>query len=117
MDKSESENKIRDTNGLIKKIDYDTKITEIEGKIPDVTNLAAKTALSTVANKIPSVSSLVKETGYVTEVTEIENKINNYNYDKYITTPELNTLAADVLNERLAQANLIAKTDFDAKYS
>ena len=40
MDKSESENKIRDTNGLVKKIDYDTKITEIEGKIPDVTNLA-----------------------------------------------------------------------------
>ena len=84
MDKSESENKIRDTNVLIKKIDYDTKITEIEGKFPDVTNLAAETALTTVANEIPSFSSLVKETGYVTEVTEIENKLNNYNYDKRV---------------------------------
>ena len=31
--------------------------------------------------------------------------------------PEFNTLAADVFNTRLAQANLVAKTDFDAKLS
>ena len=30
---------------------------------------------------------------------------------------EFNTLAADVFNETLAQANLITKTDFDAKLS
>ena len=35
----------------------------------------------------------------------------------YITTLEINTLAADVFNARLAQANLITKTDFDAKLS
>ena len=34
-----------------------------------------------------------------------------------ITPPEFNTLAADVFNARLAQANLIAKIDFDAKLS
>ena len=34
-----------------------------------------------------------------------------------ITPPEFNTLAADVFNARLAQANLITKTDFDAKLS
>ena len=28
---------------------------------------------------------------------EIENKLNNHNQDKYITTSEFNTLAADVL--------------------
>ena len=33
------------------------------------------------------------------------------------TTPEFNTLAANVFNTRLAQANLITKTDFDAKLS
>ena len=37
--------------------------------------------------------------------------------DKYITTPEFNTLAADVFNARLAQINLITKTDFDIKLS
>ena len=36
---------------------------------------------------------------------------------KYIDTPEFNRLAADVFNARLAQANLITKTDFDAKLS
>ena len=30
---------------------------------------------------------------------------------------QFNTLAADVFNTRLAQANLITKTDFDAKLS
>ena len=54
--------KIPDTNRLVKKTDYNTKITEIEGKIPDISNLATKTALATVENKIPSVSSLVKKT-------------------------------------------------------
>ena len=53
----------------------------------------------------------------ITEITEIENKFNNHNHDKYIDTWELNRLAADVSNARLAQANLIIKTDFDAKLS
>ena len=56
---------------------------------------------------------LLKKTGYDTKITEIENKLNNHNHDKYITTPEFNTLAADVFNARLAQANLVTKTDFD----
>ena len=32
-----------------------------------------------------------------------------------VTNPEFNTLAANVFNARLAQANFITKTDFDAK--
>ena len=35
----------------------------------------------------------------------------------YITTPEFNTVAANVFNGRLAQVNVITKTDFDAKLS
>ena len=50
-----------DTSGLVKKTDYNTKITEIEGKIPDISNLAIKTALTTAENKKPSISSLVKK--------------------------------------------------------
>ena len=34
-----------------------------------------------------------------------------------MNTPEFNTLAASVFNARLAQANLVTKTDFDAKLS
>ena len=50
-------------------------------------------------------------------VTEIENKLNNQNHDKYIHTSEFNKLAVDFFNARIAQANLVTKTDFDAKLS
>ena len=33
----------------------------MEGKIPDISNLATKTPLTTVENKIPSVSNFVKK--------------------------------------------------------
>ena len=116
-DKTELENKIPDTSGLVKKTNYNTKITELENKISDISNLATKTALTAVENKIPNVSNLVNKTNYNTKTTEVENKLNNHNHDKYITIPEFNTLAADVFNVRLTQANLITKTDFDAKLS
>ena len=91
--------------------------TELENKIPNVSSLATKTALTAVENKIPSVSILVKKTDHDTKITEIEKKLTDHNHDKYITTPEFNTLAADVFNARLAQRNVITKTDFDAKLS
>ena len=69
-----------------------TKLTELEGKIPDVSNLATKTALNTVDNKIPDVTSLVKKADYDTKITEIEKKLTGHDHDKYITTPEFNTL-------------------------
>ena len=71
---------------LLKKTNYNTKITELENKIPDISNLAIKTALTAIENKIPSVSNLVKKADYNTKVTEIENKLNNRNHDKYIDT-------------------------------
>ena len=112
-DKTELENKITDVSNLVKK----TKLTELESKIPDISNLATKTALTTVENKISSVSNLVKKTDYNTKITDIENKLNNHNHDKYFDISEFNKLADDVFNTRLAQANLIAKTNFDAKLS
>ena len=69
-------------------------------------------------NKIPSVNNLVKKTDYnTTEITEIENKLTNHNHDKYSDTSEFNKLAIDVFNARIRQANLITKTDLDAKLS
>ena len=95
-----------------------TKLTEFESKIPDVRSLATKTALTAAEDKIPSVSSLVKKTDYNRKIKEIEkNWSTDHNHDKYIATPEFNTLAVSVFSTRLAQANLITKTDFDAKLS
>ena len=111
IDKTELEKRIPDVTDFVKK----TKLTELENKIPDVSSLATKTALNAVDNKIPSVSSLVKKTNYDTKISEPEKKLTDHNHDKYITTPEFSTLAEDVFNARLTQANLITKTDFDAK--
>ena len=74
-DKLELENEFPDTSGLVKKTDYNTKITEIDGKIPDINNLATETALTTVENKIPDVNSLVKKTDYNIRVAEIDTKL------------------------------------------
>ena len=38
---------------------YNTKITEIEGKTPSISDLATNAALTAVENKIPNISSLV----------------------------------------------------------
>ena len=56
-DKTELEKKIPDVTNLVKK----AKLTELENKIPDVSSLTTKTALTTVENKIPRVSNLVKK--------------------------------------------------------
>ena len=95
-------------SNLVKK----AKLTELENKNPDVSSLATKTALTAVENKIHSVSNLVKKADYDTKITEIAKKLADHNDDKYLTTPEFNTLAADVFNARLARENLVNKNKF-----
>ena len=57
---------------------------------------------------------LLRKQTITLKLQKLNNKFNNHNHDKYITTPEFNTLAA-AFNARLAQANLITKPEFDAK--
>ena len=102
---------------MLKKTDYNTKTTVIEGKVPGISGLATNAALTAVEKKRPIISNLVKKTDYNTKITEIENKVNNHNHDKYITAPQFNTSAANDFNARLSQANLITKTDFDNSVS
>ena len=109
--------KIPDTNNLVKKSDYNTKISEIEGKIPSISGLATISALTAVENKIPSFSNLVKKTDYNAKISETEKKLTDHKHDKYITTPEFNKLTAENFSARLWQANLITKTEFNAKPS
>ena len=58
---------------MVKKTDFNTNVTEIEGKILSITGLATNSELTAVKNKIPDVSSLVKKTDYATEITSIKN--------------------------------------------
>ena len=101
---------------MVKKTYFNTKVAEIEGKMPSITGLATTSALTAVENKIPDVSSLVKKTDYNTKISDIEKKITDHDHDKYITTPEFNTMAASVFNARLAvQTNLIRKPELEFK--
>ena len=49
---------------LLKKTDYNFKITEIEDKIPGISGLVTNSALTAVENNMPDISSLVKKTDY-----------------------------------------------------
>ena len=51
------------------------------------------TKVSEVENKIPNTSSLVNTTDLNTKIIEVENKIPDY--AKYITTPEFDKLTAE----------------------
>ena len=104
---------------LLKKTDYNNKIAEIEGKIPHISNLATKTALTTVENKIPNISNLttkilvnkvenripdISNFATKTPLTTVENKIPNLS--GLATKTELNT----VENKVPDISNLAAKT-------
>ena len=92
-----------------------SKRTELENKIPDVSNLATKIALTAVENNIPSVSSLVKKKQTITQKLL---KLKRNLLIIIMTSILLHqSLAADIFNARLAQGNLITKTNFDDKLS
>ena len=53
-------------SSLVRKTGFNTKVTEIEGKIPSITGLANSSELTATENKIPDVNGLVKKTDYNT---------------------------------------------------
>ena len=51
------------------------------------------------------------------KLVNLKKKFTDHKYDKYIATPEFNKLTVGNFAARLAQANLMTKTGFDAKLS
>ena len=60
--------------GLLKKTDYNVKISEIENKIPSIGGLATIFVLNTVENKILDVSSLVKKKTITQKLVKLKRK-------------------------------------------
>ena len=58
---------------MVKKTDFNSTVTEIEGKIPSISGLATKSAIAVVENKILDVSGFVKKTGYNKLITKVNN--------------------------------------------
>ena len=61
---SKVDKKSPDVSDLVKKTEFNSKVTEVEDKIPSITSSATNSALTAVENKIPDVSSLVKKTDF-----------------------------------------------------
>ena len=68
------------TNGPVKKTDYNDKTTEIEDKIPSNNCLTTTAELTAVENKIPDVSNLVKNTDYNAKILDIEFKMSCFGW-------------------------------------
>ena len=118
------EKKIPDVTTLIHINQYNIVRENLERKIGDVdirildtiglvTTIGLNTKFSEVENKILDSSCLVTTTILNKNISVVENKIPDH--AKHITTPELNKLTAEKFEERLKQANLVGKTDFDNK--
>ena len=86
MLKNRVKNEMPSIANLVTTASPNAKIIEVKNKTPNITNLATTNAVNAVENKITS-------------------------HSKYITTPEINNLAAEKFTARLAQANLASKND------
>ena len=82
--KYDTDKQIPDANKLVKKTDYNAKITEIEGKVSSITGLATTAALIAVENKIHDVRNLVQKTDYGAKISDTESKhFTMVNYNKF----------------------------------
>ena len=69
-----------------------------------MTTIALNIRISEVEGKIPNVSGLVTTTALNTKIGEVENKI--MDHTRHITTPEFNKFAGSVFDTKLKQAKL-----------
>ena len=106
------------TSFFIKKTDLakEAKLTELENKIPGISNLAPKTALTAAENNISNISTLVKKQTITLKLQKLKINLLIIIMTNTLNTQEFSKLTADVFNARIAQANLIAKTDFDVNF-
>ena len=118
---TEIEDKIPDSTSFVKKTDYNTKVTEIDGEIPDLSGLATKTALTAVENKIPSINSLATKTALIT----VENKIPSIS--GLVKKADYNTKITDIENKlnnhnhdkyvATSEFNTLAADVFNARFN
>ena len=62
---------------LLKKTNFDSKITEVEGKIPNISGLATNSSLTVVENKIPDITSLITKADLDAKLKNITDRVTN----------------------------------------
>ena len=85
--------KLPGNSELVKKQITMFTISEIEGKIPIISDLATTATFNAGKNKIPIVNNLVKKIGYDTKTSNIE--------AKYFTTCDYNKFTCEIINSKI----------------
>ena len=111
VDKTELEKKIPNLTDFIKK----TKLTELENKIPDISSLAIKAALTAVENRIPSVSDLFKKADYNTKITDIENLVTKADFGAKLSSSN-RKITQNKTKHLLVERELNNSKTFDSSY-
>ena len=110
-------NKLSDVvkNDIVKKDVYNTKIKDIEDKIPDITNLASNTTLNAkvneVRNEIHSIINLATNASLNAKTNEVKGEIPGIT--NLATTAAFTTVENKIPNF----SDLVKKSDYDAKIS
>ena len=92
--------KIPDVSGKLNTSDFNSKVRELENKIrsaeskSDITNLATKSSVTAVKNKIPDAKGFVKKSDHATEITSIKND--------YVTNAALTSQLNDFKSQHIA---------------
>ena len=73
--KQSQKKKILDTSKLVKKSNYNAKISEVENKIPSISGLVATSVLTAVENKIPNVGHLFKKLTITHKLMKLKRKL------------------------------------------
>ena len=103
--------KIPDVSEKLNTEDFNSKVNGLETKIrsaelkPDITDLATKSSVTAVGNKIPDVNGFVKKTDYATEITSIKND--------YVTKAALTSQLNDLKSQHIADE--VKKVDYKVK--
>ena len=85
---------VYDSSLVKKKTDFDSKITEVEGKIPNISGLATNSALTTVENKILDVTNLVTKTDFDVKLKALSDRVTKNKSKDLLLDNELKKLKA-----------------------
>ena len=95
--------KIPDVSDLLQTTSFNSKVNELENKIktaeqkPNISKLATISSVTAVLNKIPDIYGFVKKTDYTTEITSLKNDY----VTKAALTSQLNDLKINILLMKL----------------
>ena len=86
--------KIPDATSFVKKTDFDSKITEEDGKIPNISGLATNLSLTAVENKIPDITRLLTKVDFDAKLKNISDRVTNNKLKDILLDNELKKLRA-----------------------